>query len=84
MTPVTIAFCVAVAFVLYSLPEVLLKVSLTYDELKTEGALAAFLLMVKMLLGCLKCCAFWTTLVITGSFTLAGCLAFGAHLTDRQ
>lgn len=80
----TIAFAIALAFVLFSVPEMLSKLGFCFDEFKRYGLTSAVILFVKLWIQCLKCCAFGVTWIITGSFTIAGCLALSAYIINRH
>lgn len=79
-----IPFTIAFAFVLFSVPEQLSKLGWAWDEFKLNGTGSAVILLTKMVWSCLKCCTFYCAIAITGSFTIAGCLAFLMYLLNRH
>lgn len=75
---------IAVAFVVFSVPEVLSKVGVVYDEGRQYGIANGVSMAVKLVVQCLKCTMFWTAMALGLGFDAAALMALGAFILNRH
>ena len=84
MTPESIAHAIAIGYVIHAVPDMLSKVGWAYDEFKVMGLASAITMLIRSVVGCLRCAMFWTVLGITHSITAAGLTAMAIDIFIQQ